>query len=235
MKPVLVFRHIECEGPGYLANFLQSRGLEYRVIQIDKGEPVPATVNGAGALVFMGGPMSVNDDLPWIEKEMQLIRQAHKENMPVLGHCLGSQLISKALGGEVVKNKVVEIGWFPVFKTDYARVSSWTLNLPESFDVFHMHGEVFSVPDGAELLLKNKHCPHQAFSIDNTLALQFHIELTRDLIGKWLLIYRDDIARPAKSIQGKELILYDIDNRLYNMHMIADELYTRWVERILNR
>ena len=114
MKPLYIFRHIDCEGPGYLAEVLERKGIPWQLIAIDTDVAVPHSIDGCSGLVFMGGPMSVNDDLPWIGQELALIRAAQTAGLPVLGHCLGGQLISKALGGEITANPVREIGWHPV-------------------------------------------------------------------------------------------------------------------------
>jgi GMP synthase-like glutamine amidotransferase len=111
MLPVAIFRHAVVEGPGYLADFLDERAIPWQLIAIDANDAVPPSVSTYSGLVFMGGPMSVNDDLPWIAGELDLIRDAVAQGVPVLGHCLGGQLISKALGGVVSKNPVKEIGW----------------------------------------------------------------------------------------------------------------------------
>jgi GMP synthase-like glutamine amidotransferase len=97
MKPVAIFRHIPIEGPGYFATFLDNNHIPWRLIKIDAGEKPPASIDEFSGLVFMGGTMSVNDDLPWIGQELSLIRQAVAADVPVLGHCLGGQLMAKAL------------------------------------------------------------------------------------------------------------------------------------------
>jgi GMP synthase-like glutamine amidotransferase len=104
MKPIAIFRHIAHEGPGYLGGFLDSRNIPWQLVCIDAGDPVPLSAAAYSGLVFMGGPMSVNDDLPWIAQELDLIRDAVAHDIPVLGHCLGGQLMSKALGGAVTRN-----------------------------------------------------------------------------------------------------------------------------------
>ena len=104
MKPVAIFRHSPGEGPGYFATSLDSRSLPWQLVRLDAGEPVPADPTAFSGLAFMGGPMSVNDSLPWIEPVCALIRAAMAADIPVIGHCLGGQLMSKALGGVVSKN-----------------------------------------------------------------------------------------------------------------------------------
>lgn len=118
MKPVAIFRHFPVEGPGYLATFLDSHSIPWQLIKIDAGEMSPASTDHFSGLVFMGGPMSVNDDLPWIAPALALIQQAVTNNIPVLGHCLGGQLMSKALGGIVRRSAVKEIGWGEVSVAD---------------------------------------------------------------------------------------------------------------------
>ena len=111
MKPVAIFRHLAVEGPGYFATYLTQRDVPWRLVRIDEGEAVPGDPLQWSGLVFMGGPMSANDDLPWIGEELALIRAAVDCEVPVLGHCLGGQFMAKALGGEVTRNAVKEIGW----------------------------------------------------------------------------------------------------------------------------
>ena len=111
MKSIAIFRHSETEGPGYFATYLDRAGLPWILVKLDQGEPVPQDASAYAGLVFMGGPMSVNDDLPWIPQVMHLIQHATARDVPVLGHCLGGQLMSKALGGQVTRAPVKEIGW----------------------------------------------------------------------------------------------------------------------------
>src|SRR5689334_22495575 len=103
MKSIAIFRHSPTEGPGYFATYLDRAHRSWTLISIDEGEPVPEDAARFAGLVFMGGPMSVNHDLPWIPKILRLINDAAAKDVPVLGHCLGAQLMSKALGGEVTR------------------------------------------------------------------------------------------------------------------------------------
>ena len=110
MNPVAIFRHAPTEGPGYFATYLDRQAVPWRLLKLDAGEVVPADPRMFAGLVFMGGPMSVNDDLPWIAPVLRLIRDGVDADVPVLGHCLGGQLMSKALGGAVSRNPIKEIG-----------------------------------------------------------------------------------------------------------------------------
>jgi GMP synthase-like glutamine amidotransferase len=235
MKPLYLFRHIKCEGPGYLAEVLGRLGVPYRLIAIDLNEAVPAGIEDCSGLVFMGGPMSVNAPLSWIEQELALIRAAADRRLPVLGHCLGGQLISKALGGEVTKNRVREIGWHAVTRADNTRAMDWLYGLPESMELFHWHSETFSIPAGAELILENAHCPHQAFACDNILALQCHVEMTAPMVKQWAALYADELADPAPSVQTTAQMTDGLDEKVAAARQVAERLYQRWLQPLLGR
>lgn len=228
MRPLLIFRHVACEGPGYLGNFLDQNEIPYRIIRIDAGMPVPPGIEEASGLVFMGGPMSVNDRLPWISVELDLIRDAHQRNIPVLGHCLGGQLISKALGGEVIPNKVPEIGWFPVAPIMQA-TGQWLQGLSFNTEMFHWHNEMFIPPARAIPLFSSKYCPNQGFVLDNSLALQFHVEMETRNIPEWLEIYANDIPAPCESVQVGSEMLSNLEQRIPRLHKFADSIYTQWL------
>lgn len=231
MRPVVVFRFSQTEGPGYLGQFLSRRGILWDQVNVDAGDSVPGDINGYSGLVLMGGPMSVNDDLPWIPAVLNLIRQAVGAGVPVLGHCLGGQLMSKALGGTVGPNPVKEIGWGGVSKVGHNPAPDWLGELPSSFEVFQWHGETFSIPDGAERLLESPFCANQAFLLDNRhLGLQCHIEMTASMIKAWCETGAGEIAQAAHSpaVQQPPAMEENLAARLEDLHRIADVLYGKW-------
>lgn len=228
MNDILVFRHSRHEGPGYLAEYLARHGLPHQLVCIDEGDPVPESIDGIPALVFMGGPMSVNDPLPWIPQVTNLIRQAVAADLPVLGHCLGGQLISKALGGVVSKNPVREVGWLPVTRVDGPAANDWLAGMPREFEAFHWHGETFSIPPGATRILASANCANQAFVIGRTLGFQCHVEMTEDMIRTWAREGRDDIAQPSATVQNEAQLFADIGARVKRQQAIADRFYDRW-------
>ena len=177
MKPIAIFRHSPTEGAGHFAEFLNAHAIPWQLIRIDAGETVPRNAQDYSGLVFMGGPMSVNDELPWIPFVMALIRDAVARDVPLLGHCLGGQLMSKALGGVVTKNPVKELGWGKVEVADNDVARLWFGDIRQ-FDSFHWHGETFSLPQGAMHLLSSAHCANQAYAIGKHLAMQCHVEMT---------------------------------------------------------
>jgi GMP synthase-like glutamine amidotransferase len=233
MKPVAIFRHIDCEGPGYIATLLQQANIPARLIAIDQDQALPASANEFSGLICMGGSMSVNDNLPWIDKELDLVRQAASNQLPVLGICLGSQLICKALGSRVYPgDNGMELGWQPVTK---ATNNDWTRELPAQFDVFHWHGETFDLPAGAELLLQSACYPHQAFALDNMLALQFHAEMQGDMVREWVGLYTRDIENSSNCGQSAEYMLQDLEARVHALQAIGDILIGHWISRLQNR
>lgn len=232
MHDIVIIRHIAYEGPGYLADFLDSRGLSWRLVRVDAGEPIPESLDGFGALVSMGGLMSVNDSLPWIADEITLMRKAFDADMPVLGHCLGGQLMAKALGAEITRNKVREFGWHPIRCDRPADRDQWLINLPDEFDAFHWHGETFGLPAGAERLFYNQWCDQQGFAYGSSLGLQCHIEMTEELIREWI-----DRSAPGELDGGAssptgDTILQQTPGKLPVMQRHADILYSRWLEGI---
>jgi GMP synthase-like glutamine amidotransferase len=227
MKPIYIFRHITCEGPGYFGEYLNRRQIPSRLIAIDLGDSVPTSIDGMGGLVFMGGPMSVNDPLPWIDAELKLIRLAQHADLPVLGHCLGGQLIAKALGAKVRANTVKEIGWHDVRRN--TKPSSWLAELPLTFEAFHWHGETFDLPEEAVHLLESRWCRHQAFVCGRMLALQFHVEMTEQMVAEWANLYRKELANPGASIQSHDAMTSNLKIRTKRLHAIADALYDRWL------
>jgi GMP synthase-like glutamine amidotransferase len=233
LKPIVIFRHLECEGPGYLEQVLRQHQLPFDMVCIDRNDPIPQNIEHCSALIFMGGPMSVNDDLPWIAQELSLIRQAVAADLPVLGHCLGGQLISKALGGSIGANPVKEIGWLPVSKINNDAASDWLAELPEEFTAFHWHGETFSIPEGATPILQSRDCANQGFVTGNTLALQCHVEMTKEMVQEWTKLHAHEIRETSATIQSATEMTTEIDDKIAALQVQADRLYRRWLRPLM--
>ncbi len=230
MKPVAIFRHAPGEGPGYFATFLDAHSVPWTLVAIDRGEMVPALADAFSGLCFMGGPMSVNDDLPWLPPAFALVRHAVERGIPLIGHCLGGQLMSKALGGTVARNPVKELGWGEVSRGDTpGNVGSDWLGDIETFEAFHWHGETFAIPPGATRLLKSDHCDNQAFVMGPHLGMQCHVEMTEAMIRQWNLAWAEENAVPGPSVQRPEQMYERIGARLAAMRLAADRLYARWI------
>lgn len=235
IKPVAIFRFAAAEGPGYLATFLDEQGIPWQLIKIDEGEAVPKSILAYSGMVLMGGPMSVNDDLPWIAPVLAFIRSAVDVDIPVLGHCLGGQLITKALGGVVTGNPVKEIGWGEVIVSQNEAAQQWFGDM-ETFNGFHWHGETFSLPEGAVHLLASKYCENQAYSIGKHLAFQCHVEMTAEMVSRWCDIGADEILMAASSpaVQQPDVIQQTLPLHCFFLNKVASRVYAQWIQGLVN-
>ena len=233
MKSIAICRYAPHEGAGYFATYLDERSIPRRVIGLDRGESLP-DVNEITGLAMMGGPMSVNDDLPWIEPMLNLIRRCVAREVPVIGHCLGGQLLAKALGSHVRPNAVKEIGWGRIEVVDAHQASCW--GTPATFMAYHWHGETFSLPESAQRVWSSAHCPNQAFSLGKHLAMQCHVEMTKDMIETWAHLGRQEIESgidAGAAVQTHAEMMVDVDARLESLHRVADAVYSRWTQGLV--
>ena len=198
---------------------------------MDEGARVPNDASRYAGLVFMGGPMSVNDDLPWIPPVLELIRDAVRKDVPLLGHCLGGQLMSKAFGGTVGATPVKEIGWAEVRVLDNDVARAW-FGDEAVLPAFHWHGETFTIPPGATRVLSSAHCENQGFAIGKHLGLQCHVEMDEALVESWCRGGATEIAESAASpgVQSVEEIRRDLEARVARLHAAADRIYERWAK-----
>ena len=233
MKPIAIFRHAATEGPGCIAEFLNQRQIPWQLIRIDAGDAVPQNASAYSGLVFMGGPMSVNDDLPWIAPALALIRDAVARDIPLLGHCLGGQLISKALGGTVTRNPVKEIGWSEVAVSDNDIARNWFGEI-KKFQAFHWHGETFTLPKGATHLLSSAHCANQAYAIGKHLALQCHVEMTVEMIATWCAVGADEVkaSKASPAVQSVTEMKRQMNADLPRLNLVAVRLYSHWIKNV---
>ena len=230
MKPVAIFRHSNTEGPGYFATFLEARRIPWTLAKVDAGERVPADPRDFSGFAFMGGPMSVNDDLPWIPKVLGLVNKAVDAGIPVLGHCLGGQLIAKALGGKVTRNAVKEIGWGAVTVEDNNQAREW-FGATREFSGFHWHGETFTIPPKAVRIAVSPHCENQAFALGKHLGMQCHVEMTPELIRAWCEDWEKElVAKAGPSVQTPQQMVERLDERVRSLNAIAARVYERWIE-----
>jgi len=231
MKPVAIFRHAPSEGPGYFASYLERKAIAWRLVPLDEGHAVPRSARGFAGLVFMGGPMSANDALPWIIPALALIGDAVRQDVPVLGHCLGGQLMARAFGGAVRAAPVKEIGWGEVAVADNAVARDW-LGPVRAFESFHWHGEAFSIPPGGTRVLENRHCANQAFALGRHFGMQCHVEMTPEMIADWVRGGAGEITQSQDSpgVQAPGEIERDVERRVAALHAVADRVYDKWSE-----
>jgi len=196
-ESVYVFQHIACEDLGTFAAVLSRRGLGAEYVRLFAGDRIPPDAGNARALIFLGGSMSVNDAarLGYLAEEKAVIRAALAKSMPILGVCLGSQLLAAAAGARVYPASRPEIGWEAVSLTEDGRRDPVLSGLGNVGAVFHWHGETFDLPVGAVLLASSAITPHQAFRLGRrAYGLQFHLEVDAAMIGSWVAAYRSDLG-----------------------------------------
>jgi len=232
-EPVLVLQHMSADGPAYLATWLAARGRRYRVFDAQAGEAFPATMTGYAALAVLGGEMGANDDLPALRQAQALIREAFAAAKPVVGHCLGGQLMARAFGAAVTRASAPEIGWHPLQRAAGPAARAW-FGEADGADpvVFQWHYDQFALPSGAERLASSPACPNQAFAIGPHLALQFHVELDAGKLGVWSQSRDPAFVRAQArwpTVQGPEAMRAGAARHLAAQQRLADRLYRRWL------
>ena len=225
---ILVFRHVPFEDIGLIRSALEpfSVRIDYADLYHDLTAcPDPASYP---ALIFMGGPMSVNDDLPYLRRELEVIAQAAARRQPVLGICLGAQLIAKAMGGRVYRNAEKEIGWFPVHFTPAAAQDPVLGGVGSTQELFHWHSETFDLPPGALPLASSALCRNQAFHIRNVLyGFQFHLEVTPEMIADWCT--HDENCGDLKELSAP----LDARKNQENLRRLSQHVFSRWARLFL--
>ena len=222
---VLILKNVSSEGPGTIEDHLREEGTDYRIIDLAT-EELPSTEK-ADTMVIMGGPMSVNesDMYPYIEKEIELVREYIREGKKVFGICLGAQIMASALGARVYPGPEKEVGWFDIeLQEEGVRDSLMTKmavhpkagDFWKRFKVFHWHGETFDLPSGAVRLAKSALYPNQAFRYgNNAYAFQFHIEVRREMVYTWL---KDEPVDMDSIVRDTEQYYDDCHQRALNFY-----------------
>lgn len=207
MKDVLLVQNTRIEGSGYLGNLLKNDGFDIESIHA-KEEPLPK--KDFDLVVILGAPESANDDLPYLKNEQELIRDYTSKNIPLLGICLGSQLIAKTFGGDVTRGPKTEIGFYDDLEIDNdAKLFS---GIKSPFTVFHWHSDTFNLPEGAIRMVHSSLYPNQAFQIGTAVGLQFHLEVSEKMVNLWV----DNTVDKLKKIPGiePEKIREDIEEKI---------------------
>ena len=232
MKPVRVFYHVDREPRSYLEEYLIRENIPFDVVCLDDQQPVPMDTHDIAGIVLMGGAGDVNEPTAFMREELTLIKKAATQNLPILGICLGAQLISKALGGQVCRNDSLEVGWHPVQQTAASADFPWFADLPQKFEVFQWHEHIYSMPPGAVVLAGNDCFSQQAYCLNNILAMQFHLEMTRQLVEFLIDRFSSDLEVESYCVQHASVIRANIEERIQHLHETADVVYGRWLERV---
>lgn len=233
MKKLLVLQHVPHEILGTLNPLLKRAGFRIRYVNFARHPDAEPTLDGYNGLVVLGGPMSVNDAhrLPHLNTEMRLIEQALQRNLPVLGICLGAQLIAKTLGASVYPNEEKEIGWYDVSPTGHAESDPLLAELQRSEKIFQWHGETFEIPKTGLHLAFSSLCANQAFRYGaNVYGFQFHLEVDAPMIHRWLRVAEN--RREILALGGKidpEGIHAETPHRIGRLAELSDRVFSGFI------
>lgn len=207
MPKVLLVQNTRIEGSGYLGDLLNEDGFKITSVNA-KHEKIPT--DNFSMVVILGAPESANDDLPYLREEQKLIKTSVDNNIPVLGICLGSQLIAKTFGANVYSGPKQEIGFYNDLKI--SNNSALFTGFQNPFTVFHWHGDTFDLPEGAVRLASSEHYQNQAFQYKSAIGLQFHLEVNEEMVNLWL----DNTEETLKEIPyiDPQKIRSDVDENI---------------------
>jgi GMP synthase (glutamine-hydrolysing) len=234
MPKILVFQHVAFEILGTLDPLLKSYGFRIRYVNFGRHPDARPRLEGYDGLVVLGGPMSVDDTAahPHLETEAELLLEAIERRMPVLGICLGAQLIARTLGAWVGSNPEKEIGWYDVKPTEDAREDPLLRHFAGSERIFQWHSDAFELPEGAVHLASSAACANQAFRYrEHVYGFQFHLEVDERLIERWLRtpVHREELERLAGQIDP-ETIRRETHARIASAKQLSDRIFSEWVK-----
>jgi GMP synthase (glutamine-hydrolysing) len=234
MNRAIILQNAEKEGPGILLDILQERGWKQRIVYLYQGDPIPDNWEELGLAIMMGGPMNVHDEMayPFLKEEKVFIREAVTRGLPLLGVCLGSQLIASALGASVYRGPVKEIGWSRVWLTSEGRRDPLLACFPSDFPVFQWHEDTMDLPDGAIHLVASEKYHNQAFRLGEWIyAFQFHLEVTQTIIENWLCDGGVELFS-SKGISTSEKILSEASLYLNKLHVLCRNFFPSFLKKI---
>lgn len=221
MTKILAVQNAPGEHLGFFAQVLDTEGIRYEYARSYKGGSIP-NPNNFTSLIILGGPMGVYEAqrYPFLTEEIEVIRTAIRDKIPVLGICLGAQLMASALGGKVYRGSKKEVGWGPITLTGEGKKDVVLGNFEAEFPAFHWHGDTFTLPPGSVHLASSEMYWNQAFKLGSSYALQFHLEVTKEMVGEWVL---DLDENKAEEITAKT------DEHVLDLNKKAEIFLRKWL------
>ena len=232
MAKIWVLQHHPAENLGVIAESLEEAALAWQYVRIFDGHPIPKDMKGAGGLIVMGGPETVYqlDRYPYLREEITLIESALKDNRPILGICLGSQLLASVLGAQVRRGESREIGWYPVKLAETARDDRLMREIPGEFMAAHWHSDAFELPADSTALASSEKTPIQGFRYrEKAYGLLFHAEMTEEILTALVAEFGEGLKRVG--IDG-ETMLADAGRYLPLLHELSETIFGRWAAPI---
>lgn len=234
MAKLLLFQHVPYEPLGTLSPLLRERGHRVRYINFSRDPYAQPDISKYAAIIILGGPGNVDqiDQYPYLQTEIDVINQALAAEMPILGICLGGQLLAAALGGKVYPAKEKEIGWTDIQVTETGKQDPLFKHWQATEKIFQWHGRTFDLPDQATLLATNNTCPNQAFRVgDNVYGFQFHLEVNELLISRWanLPLYQADLDSAAPDAH-RQRILANTKKYIENTYQLSNKVFGAFID-----
>ncbi len=234
MRKILVFQHVAHELLGTLNPLLKDSGFRIRYVNFDRDPAARPSLDGYFGLVVLGGPMSVDqvDLYPFLAVEVELVAEALQRGMPVLGICLGAQLLARALGADVRPHHSKEIGWYQINPTAAGADDPVFAGMSDTEHIFQWHGDTFDIPSGAVHLASSPDCENQAFRYgDTAYGFQFHLEVDRPMVERWLTVphNRQEITDLNGAIDPEQ-IRSDTLQHIDKLQRLSDDTFSRWIK-----
>ena len=234
MKPILIIQHLASDGPGNFGRWLTARGLSCEIVEVFRGQVVPADIAPFSGLCVLGGPMHAHDPLSHLDRTVTLIQLAMTLAVPVIGHCLGGQLLARAAGGRVVRHSEPELGWHRIERLDNAEADRW-FGAQLFATVLQWHYDSFSIPEGAVPIARSEACENQAFTLDGIhLGMQFHVEGDAQKVNDWCDECSADLAEAAdfSAVQQAAEMKRGTTRYFQDMERLSWRIYDQWLKGV---
>jgi len=231
MLHFLVLQHLDIESPALIADVLKAAGHQLTTIHLDHGDTLPTAMADIDGVIIMGGPGSANDPTTQMQQALAWVKAAMDRGMPMLGICLGAQVMARAAGASIIPSSVRELGWFPVMNTAESAHDPLFSLMSDALPVFQWHGETFTITDSMHLVATNPQVPAQAFRLAKAqYGLQFHIEIDTSMIASWIAYGASE--RTKLGHEGIALLHKDTALYLDAMRDYCQRLVQAWLEDV---